>query len=220
MMPDTDIDLVRKNFNFRRKVIFSVSDHLEEHGPGVFDVSELSYDKDVILHAYLMEIATNPSKREVEVFAAGALLLANFQPGVGTPSFSQAEVSGLLSMPLFEGDEVSETDKKTMEKQLAFMEVFKRSSNERKEILEEIQNAMYLNSAIQPLFEKIRRGAWRIIRPCLQALLFAAVLIASLPLLILPLERRKNFLRGPSEWINWLSERPRYEWEDVWLSLK
>lgn len=220
MMPDTDIDLVRKNFEFRRKVIFSVSDHLEKHGPGIFDTSELSYDKDVILHAYLIEVAMNADKREVEAFAAGALLLANFQPGVGTPSFSQAEVNRLLSMPLFEGEKMSETDKNTMAKQLAYMEVFKRSSNERKEILEAIKNAIYLNSAIQPFFEKMRRGVWRIIRPCLKVLFFAVVVIASLPLLILPLEQRKKLLRGPSNWINRLSERPRYEWHDVWLGLK
>lgn len=210
MMPHTDIDLVRKNFNFRRKAIFSVSDHLEKHGPGLFDVSELSFDKDVILHAYLIEIATNPSKSEIEVFAAGALLLANFQPGVVMSSFSKADISGLLSMPLFEGEEIFETDKKAMAEQLAFMEVFKSSSRERGDILDQIQNAKYLNSAIQPLFEKIRRSAWRIIRPCLQALLFAAILIVVLPLLVLPIERRKELLRGPSNWINWLSERPRY----------
>lgn len=220
MMLDTDIDLVRKNFDFRRKVIFSISDHFEEHGSGLFDISELSFDRDVILHAYLIEIAANPSKAEVEAFSAGALLLANFQPGLGPSGFSQAEISGLFSMPLSAGEETSEADMQTIAKQLAFMEMFKKSSKEREEILEEIQYAIYLNSAIQPPLEKLRRGAWRVIRPCLHVLVVASFLIASLPLLVLPSERRKDLLRGPGKWINWFSERPKYEWQEVWRRLK
>lgn len=219
MMPKSDIDLVRENLNFRRNVIFSVSDHFAEHGNGLFDELQLAFLKEVILHAYLVEIATNQNRDEVDVFAAGALLLANFQPGLGVSGYSEKDVRKLLSTPLFQADEVSEADKKTIDKQVNFLNAFKASAEEREEISKKIQNAKYINSAIQAPLEKLRRSAWKIIRNVLRGFLFVALMIVALILMVLPAEKRRELLARPSDWFNRLSELPRYEGQDVWVSL-
>lgn len=219
MMPKSDVDLVRENLNFRRNVIFSVSDHFEKHGNGLFDELQLAFGKDVILHAYLVEIATNQSRDEVDVFAAGALLLANYQPGLGVSGYSEKNVSKLLSTPLFQASEVSEADKKAIAKQINFIDAFKASMGEREEILQKIQDAKYLNSAIQAPLEKLRRRVWRIIRNALRGFLFLTLMIVALILIVLPAKKRRELLACPSDWFNRLSELPRYERQDVWVSL-
>lgn len=220
MMFQNDFDDVEKYPDFRRKVIFSVSDHIEKYGVGLFDTSELPFEKDVILHAYLYEIATNLNREEVAVFIAGATLLANFQPGIGRKRYSAAEVKKVLSMPPFERGEASQSDRANMSKQLKLMEVFIKSSEERQNIYRQTQNALHLNSAVQHPVEKMRRAAWRITRPCLQAILFGFVLVVALPLLFLSAERRERILTGPTRWINWLGEKPKYDWEHIPLNLR
>ncbi len=220
MMIPNDFDDVREYSHFRREVIFSVSDHIERYGVGIFDVSELPFKKDVILYAHLIEISSNPNREEVAMFEVGATLLANFQPNIGRKGYSSAEVKKVMSAPLFKSGKVSDSDIIKMNKQSKLIDVLRSSSEERQEIYRQTQYARYLNSALQHPVERLRRTAWKIIRPGLYVILFGLVLIASLPLLTLSVERRNRILAKPTKWINWLSEKPRYEWEHVPLNLK
>jgi hypothetical protein len=220
MMIPNDFDDVREYPHFRREVLFSVSDHIEKYGAGLFDVSVLPFEKDVILYAHLVEIALNPNNEEVALYAVGATLLANFQPGIGKKGYSSAEVKKIMSAPLFKSGEVSENDIAKMNKQLKIIEILGISSEERQDIYRQTQNARYLNNALQHPVERMRRTAWRIIRPCLYAILFGFVLIMSLPLITLSLERRNRILASPTKWINWLGKKPKYEWDHLPINLK
>lgn len=214
MMPSNDFDLVRRNPGFRKDVIFSLSDLVEKNGVVISDVKKLSYEKDVILYAFLFEIAQNSDKREVDAFSAGALLLANFQPNIGRKVYSKYTIDKLLSAPIFENDELSEKDRQLMSKQLEFIQLNTIISSERMEIWKQVNYSRYLNYNMQPFFEKIRRTLWSFIRPCIYAVVFFSVLLLSIALLITPSQWRVRFLQKPSRWINWLSEKPKYEWED------
>jgi hypothetical protein len=219
MMIPNDFDDVRDYPHFRREVIFCVSDHIEKYGAGLFDESELPFKKEVILYAHLVEIALNPNKEEVELYAVGATLLANFQPKIGKKGYDSVEFKNIMSAPAFRSGDTSETDKININKKLKLIDILRKSSQERQGIYRKIDNAMYLNHALQHPVERMRRTAWRIIRPCLYATLFGLVLIASLPLLPLSLERRSKILASPTKWINWLGEKPKYEWDRLPLNL-
>jgi len=220
MMPPSDLDDVRHYVHFRRKVIFSVSEYIEKHGGGLFDISELDFDKKVVLHAYLIEIAKNTDKTQVDFFAIGATLLASFQPNVGRRRLTADKFQKLLLTPLFAGGEISEADRKSMSYQMEILKIFNSSINERREIWEQVEYAKYLNSSIQTPLERLRRRAWKVIRLFLRVVVVGVLLMLALPLLLLPAQRRKELLAVPSDWINKLSEPPAYEWREIWLHFK
>lgn len=218
MMFTNDFDLVRDNADFRMRVIFSVSDYIEKYGAGLFDISELKFDKELILFAYLFEIATNKNKDAVELFAAGATLLASFQRNVGNKRLTSSEFEKLLSAPLFQSGEISEADRKALSKKIEIMQIFKLSSNERMIIIERIKEAMYLNNSIQSPMERIRRRVWKFLRPCIYAIAIFILIILSFPIFVIRvLSNRKNNSAPSafSDWMNWLSEKPRYEWDHI-----
>lgn len=211
MMPN-DFNDIEESHYFRMNVIFSLSDFIERHGTGIFDVTNLDFRKEVILYAYLTEVATNPSIDEVEVFAAGATLLASFQPNVGHRGYSSDEIQKLLSAPLFQEGALSKTDKAVMTKQMDFVKIFQASLRERQKILERVEEAKFLNTNIQSISERLKRRTWKIVRPIIYRTGVILFIILCLPLLILPDQYRKNIADIPMKLINRISDAPRYEW--------
>lgn len=211
MMPN-DFNDIEESHYFRMNVIFSLSDFIERHGTGIFDIANLEFRKEVILYAYLTEVATNPSIDEVEVFAAGATLLASFQPNVGRRGYSSDEIQKLLSAPLFQEGALSKADKAVMTKQMDFVKVFQASLKERQKILERVEEAKFLNTNIQNISERLKRRTWKIVRPIIYRTGVILFIILCLPLLILPDQYGKKIADIPMKLINRISDAPRYEW--------
>lgn len=207
---------VIQDAEFRRRVIFAVSDIFEEHGAAIYDESVLPHGKDVTLFAYLYEIATNPDAQEVEVFAAGALLLGNFQAGVGRkpllPPTNHASVNEL--------SEISNNGQSLPRASKAATKLFdmqRRALEDRFAIRGRVQRAKCYNTGIQSWRVRTARSLWKPMRSVLFLLSTLLIILISLPTLILPKDSRKKLMgKIPTKWLNNLDEYPDYELAVMW----
>lgn len=207
---------VIQDIEFRRRVIFTVSDIFEESGPAIYDESVLPNGKDVTLFAYLYEVATNADVEEVEVFAAGALLLGNFQAGVGRKPLMPSTMDSDLN-------EMNEKlrDKKSIPRAsktaAKFLDLQKKALEERFAIRERVQRAKSYNTGIQPWRVRMTRTLWKPTRSFLFLTSMSLLILISLPTLILPKDFRKNLMgKIPTKWLNNLDEYPDYQLAVMW----
>lgn len=206
---------VMNDGEFRRRVIFTVSDIFEERGAAIYDESVLPHGKDVTLFAYLYEIATNRDAQEVEVFAAGAMLLGNFQSGVGrkplTPT-THPSINDLSEMP-DEGQSLPRSSKAITK----FFEMQKRALEDRFAIRERVERAKSFNTGIQPWTVRTARSLWKPMRGVIFLSSALLLILISLPTLVLPKELRKSLTgKIPTKWLNELDEYPDYELAVMW----
>lgn len=207
---------VIQDTEFRRRVIFTVSDIFEERGPAIYDESVLPNGKDVTLFAYLYEVATNPDVEEVEVFAAGALLLGNFQLGVGRKPLMPTTIhSGVNEL-----NEIRSSEKSLPRASKAaakFLDMQKKALEDRFAIRERVQRAKFYNTGIQSLYVRMTRRLWKPMRGLLFITLTSLLMFASLPTLILPSALRKSLMgKIPTKWLNDLDEYPDYQLAVMW----
>jgi hypothetical protein len=130
------------------EMILSLGDLFESSPKGmVHDTSHLPHTKDVLLQALEEQISVYSDPVVVELFGASAMILANYQDGVGLPSLSMPDAADL--------EAAKDDDGK-------FMEIVKTISNEKftnyrrlvsednKAIYEMVIAAKAKNPAMQP----------------------------------------------------------------------
>ena len=203
----------------RMEMIFSITDIIQNNGPGIIDSFKLSYEKENIVFAYLYEIARNPSRPFVEMLAAGALTLANFQPGVGRkPSMPQLPKSSDAIDKYF--SDSHDNSILTAKNNNKYFKLRKLSSAELEILFERVQIAKNYNIHLQPFSVKMKRKIWKNVRGYLFLFFTVALIFITTPTLILPNTIRKNLLKKiPMGWINGLDEYPEHEraleWPDA-----
>lgn len=220
MRMSSDKKIVTLNDDFRRELIFSISDIFEDHGVAIYDENCLRSNKELILFAFLFEICTNRSKEEAEIYSASALLLANFQPGVGPePIFPVNLADSFKKSQLLQQQDV-DINKLLELRDNNFFKFSIIASKERLEISKRIRNAKSLNLKIKPWNMRLLIMMYDKIYPIYRNFLIAVILAVYVPALMLPSELRKKVLGGrPSDWINSLRELPdrkrSIQWPDV-----
>jgi len=123
----------------------------------VLDVSVLSHPKETILEALLNEMARQPNKVMVEYLGRGAMMLAQFQPGVGpkppTVPTDKKMAQGTVDKDAFM-DMVREFDADKIQHFSRIM------SAETETIIQMVQSVTKQNYHIQPFYVRF----WRRLR--------------------------------------------------------